>query len=501
MFSYSLHETLHASFYSENQTYFDGASLYNTQVYDEKYGHTFVSSSNGSSRSGLINDTFYEFASSQWASTSSQSTQSGSFTSRQSYTDGDNGSGFGDSADVVGSFLKQAAATASASSHKYTLTSTRSAAFTQAFASAGTSLISGSATAVELGTSTYTTTANQTGTVYLFGAALFAQAYEANRGLLPPLRLAASAFAVTQSPTATNLCLAETITGTFQWITSFYERKTASTATNTIILSPPNFTITQNYTSSYEFWSLTKWSSTVLRPNLLANRKTFISAGYIGTGGLSSVFTSYSLIPAELSDVNMFAPVYSGISSVRVFTSKQGGLTIGGSTAACQWVFTGSAWSLKITKINSSTSTTLYATVSLLGANSTTTLAALHVVGNTTAILGPAIPGTANQMDHVSYTMAGSVNTSRPAFFVSGMCGTTFIETSASQSSSASSVLMLGLTYPASSLPAFKARTGVSFSTYTATQRGAETNLLLPSVWTHLKWNEASRGDVVSVNQ
>jgi hypothetical protein len=510
MFSYSSHESVAINFYSENQTYYDGANLSQTAVDYSKYGHTYAEEFVGSTRNGALNDSLVVSGRSQWASTHLDSTQSASFTTQSYYTDADAATDLGDSSPVVGTYPKQAAASASVSSHKYTLTSTQSTVFSTVFATVGTSSITGSASATTQGTSTYTATAAQAGTVYLFGDGAMAQIYNADRGWLPPTRLVGKAFAITSPSISNGPHPAASISGDFSWVSNFYNKQTASTVTNTIVASPPNFTYTKNYTSSYEYFDVTEWTSTQLQPAVSAKRKIYASQGYIFPGASSGVFTSYNLSPAGLSALSLFVSAFPGIYFPRIFTTVFGGFNLDGSSGLARWVYTNSEWSLQLTKTNSSTSITLWGTISLSGSNSTVTDNATTSVGNTTAILGPGIPITRDSAHLISVSVfrSGTASTG-PIYYFSAPGGSSFAEASSSRSDSTAFTLTAGsqteswapATFENSILGAYKKNFGASFSTASTTKNDLGLAFTLPSVWMHSKYNEAGRADPVSVIQ
>jgi hypothetical protein len=508
MFAYSSHESLAKNFYSENQTYNDGTDLFQTIENYSSYGHTYAEEFGGSTRNGLVNDSLVVSGRSQWASTHAASTQSASFTTQDYYTNADNSSSAGDGSPVTGTYQKQAAGSASVSSHKYTLTSTQSTVFSTVFATVGTSSITGSASATTQGTSTYTSTAAQAGTVHLFGDAAMAQLYNADRGWLPPSRLAGRAFAITHSSLSNGPHPAASFSGNFSWVTNFYNKQTASTVTNTIVASPPNFTYTKNYTSSYEYFDVTEWTSTQLQPAVSAKRKIYASQGYIFPGASSGVFTSYNLSPAGLSALSLFVSAFPSIYFPRIFTTVVGGLSLDGSSGLARWVYTNSAWSLRLTKTNSSTSTTLWGTISLSGSNATVTDNATASVGNTTAVLGPAIPITHDSAHLVSVSVfrSGTASTG-PIYYFSASGGSSFAEVSSSRSDSTAFTLTAGsqtaswapATFENSILGAYKKNFGASFSTASTTKNDLGLAFTLPSVWVHSKYHEAGRVDPVSV--
>lgn len=502
MFFYSSAISARSNYESRVETYFDGSSQFRTEYAYQETGETYAEESVGSSRSGFpAKDTSYNSGRSAWASTSTGDTQAASFTTQNYVTDAVAGTSFGDISAVTGTYVKGADGAGRTTSRSYVLASTQTAIFGQTFAMIGTSPLSGTASATEAGTQTYSTTAAQPGTVFLYGGAANVQLFDAQRGPLPPQRVAGKAFAVTHSSLANSAYPLGTISGTFDWISNFYFRPTFSTSTNFVQGYPPNFTLTLNTTLSYEYFVSTQWSTTGLTAALSAIRKKYVQSGYIGTAGMDSVYSSFSVSPLGLTNLTLFVPVFPSISSLNIFTRATGGLTLDGSSASAAWTYTGGAWSLRLTKANSSSFSTLYGTIDLTGSNATTTENASAQTGNTTAVLGPIFPATAQGVDEVSITLREAGDATRPFFFFSAPIETTFLENSSSLSASSSLVLSLGASYPISSLRAYKKHIGISFSTETTSLRGAGFSFTLPGVWQHSKWNEAGRTDAVSVNQ
>lgn len=524
MFSYNSFVSF-ANFFSKNLTETQevnstsSLTLFLTNVDFTEFKSDGIYFSYASERNGNINDTQIVSESQFWSHSSTGSTQVASSSSRSYYTDGDAGTSAGDPAEVTTTFEKAYDAIGTTSSRKYTLTSTTTTQFLQIFATVGdgtdTTILSGTASATIAGTitsQTYTTTSPETGTAYLFGSGLYNVLFDAGRGFLPPLRIVGNAIGILDSITNGPIS-AETFSGTYEKATELYSRKTAETITNNSTESPPNFTRSEAYTTSYEYFDITQISSTSLSPSFTANRKRLKSLGYVGTSLGSSIYTTYSATPSGLSDVLEFASIFNSVVQIKIYTESSTLADSDNVSSSLQWIYTNAGWSLKITRAsNTSTSTTLFATISFSGSNETTTSAATHSVGNTTAFLGPILPVTLSSFNEISITLrysgAASSNSTRPFYLYSARCGSSFDETSSFFSSIQTSITTIGsgsspldrITYADSELSAYKKAYGISFSTSSTTVYGFIT-AGYPSIWSHSKWNEAGVSDAISVNQ
>jgi len=232
-----------------------------------------------------------------------------------------------------------------------------------------------------------------------------------------------------------------------------------------------------------------------------------------------SFYTALNISPAELSDTSFgdttVQILANNVCTPHIYTSTRGGLSVGGSSASAAWTYVSSDWKLRVTKRNSVTSTTLFATLEFSGSAETTTqnatAAIVTATGNiTSAVLGPLLPLTISSLNTVSVTLRESGNSTNPFFgrsFVQSSSAAT--ETSYSTSNSSSSAHQMGtagtfpwtpITFPESRITGHKAMQAVSLSTASTTVRTGHT-ASFPATAKNAKWNEACRSDVVSVVQ
>lgn len=427
-----------------------------------------------------------------------------------------------------------------------TLTATETYSHTTLFAYVGGSQISGSATGTRLGSSapfqpsTYTSTFAGTPTAYLFGGKFYAPHVRNTRANPPPLRIVAPVFAVTNSSVLNSAYAMSPVSGSiFDGISKFYKSSTTSLTEGATVTS--GFAdLTSGATSSYAFFGVTEFSSTAVNLAADARRKdlsfSYIDPEIIGydeneepiygetpnagfyftnLGASQSFFYLTQIEPSELSAMlnPWFVPVLNGHfpdkafpgQMPRVFTTIETAM-IGESSASVRWSHISGSWQIVITKANSSTSTTTTGQISFLSTIQTKTADATGLVGNTTAILGPAFPLGFSGLNEVSVTLreAGNAESSAVFFGHSGRNQSTQYADLSFSSSLTSTVYTLGsasgwgrVTYPDSSLLAYKNKKGISFSTSSKTVQFS--TLPMPPTTTHQKWNEAGRQDSVGV--
>jgi hypothetical protein len=490
------------------------------EAYGSGFGGTSVD------QFGLTSDQYFSYTAndvqtisrattSAWASTSTGSSQAASSSLIDYTNDAVTGSG-GNSVAVTSTYQKTHNGKTSISNgtHTYSLSSTQTYAFSQNFATVGGSTLSGTAAATRTQTSTYTTSIVAPTTVYLYGGAFFLQKFYAGRGALPPLRGVQKAFGLTAGLSNGPHPVAG-FSGEFAGATDSYSYVpffSTETISNTIEAgTPPNTssaTLTVSYTSSWEDISATLASSTALF-NLSPQAARRRLSGFLDADKTGELFSTYNLNPADLSAVVSFVPIFHHISQPLVFTSMAYGFSVDDSSASAQWIRTASQWSLRLTKANSSTSTTLWATISLSGATASASVNADETVGNSIYVLGPLQPVTYKSAHRISVTLADDNSTAdSPHYFYSGVAGTSFSEGSSSRTASVSSTHELGsqaspwlpATYPESSLSFYKPLRGISISTNTATYSD-RAGLSIPTFYQNSKWNEAGRNDAVSLGQ
>lgn len=437
-----------------------------------------------------------------------------------------------------------------------TLTATETYALTTLFGYAGGSQVSGSASATRLSSSapfqpsTYTSTFAGTPTVYLYGGKFYAPYIKNARQNPPPLRAVAPLLAVTESSVqASAYAMFPVIDSVFSGIEKFYKSSTSSKTEQDIAGSNTAASawtaLEGGVTRSHVLFTVTDFSSSAANLALEAKRKdlsfSYIEPEIIGydendepifgqTPNVGFYFTNLSasqsffyltqIEPSELSTMSnsWFVPVLNGHfpdkafpgQMPRIFTNVETA-QINGSSASVRWAHISSSWKIVITKANSSTSLTTTGQISFLSTISTKTAEATGLVGNTTAILGPAFPLGFSGMNEVSFTLreAGdteSTQSSAVFFGHSGRHGASSYADASFSSNSFSTVHTLGsgsgwqrVTYPDSSLTAYKNKKGVSFSTSTKTVQFS--TLSLPPTTTHRKWNEAGRTDSVALTE
>jgi hypothetical protein len=410
----------------------------------------------------------------------------------------------------------------------YSLPSTETYAFSQTFALLDETTLSATASATRTRTGSLSASYSGTGTAYLFGGPFSGQLFFHARENPPPLRRVAAASAVTQASVAASHYPAQSInTGNFLWIQNLYQRTSFSGTSESMTTDGTNFTFTYKTTTSFEYFKATQIESTALNGIAKASRKAIVSNVYLSHSGASQVHHSYSLSPADLTQIDsLFVSIASMVLHPRIFTSVLSGLTLAGESGSAQWIPVLSTWSLRLTTANTLSSGTLYGTIEFSGETSTTETSANAIVGNTTVMMGPLHPFTHQGLNVISVTLqenaaslASSIN--HPFYVMTGMLGTEWSETSFFYTGSSTQIISIGTatqnfvaaSYPHSVLSAWKNRGGVSFSTQTTSEivtvAGSDFttdgvqfySLGIPTVFKNSKWNEAGRNDQVSVSQ
>jgi hypothetical protein len=229
-----------------------------------------------------------------------------------------------------------------------------------------------------------------------------------------------------------------------------------------------------------------------------ALRKVLVGNGVISSNSIAGEIT---FDPTISEDWTSGASVSPNLISFSIFTQeKSSSDTSGGTTYA--WSYQSSSWRLYATTSNSSTSSSYSIAYGTSGSASTTTQNATKSIGVTTAILGPKIPLTISSFNQLSVSTRFTGSSGASAVFSS------FNESSASSvstsySGSSSTTIDFGsgtspapVTYENSLLSWYVANVVASISTQTVS---GYPNGSIPSLFKASKWNEASRGDSVSV--
>jgi hypothetical protein len=383
--------------------------------------------------------------------------------------------------------------------------------------------ISGSASATRTKSGSQTLSATGPHTVYLFGpvSALYAQLIYNERSPLPPTRNVAPVFVVTNTMSnGLHPINSVGLKSTFSWVKSHYSSQSSFTSTSSSSFVSGAASVTKQSTSAYDLFTVTSASSTLVNLSLIASRKAIDFYAYLNTDtGQPSFFATAEFQPSGLGMYDQSEMVFASIFLPNVFypfiyTSIRSGLTVDGSSASAQWVRTNSAWSLQVTKKNSATSSTLFATLNLSGAISTSSQGATGVIasGNSpSAVLGPEIPLTLESMNILSITQSAQNNTADNIFYaISYPQTSSSVSSSSFSSSSTSRTQQIGssgaayapATYANSAITAYKKRPALSFSTYSSSGHIAQLTmrtLSLPISFANSKLNEAGVSDHVPV--
>ena len=233
-----------------------------------------------------------------------------------------------------------------------------------------------------------------------------------------------------------------------------------------------------------------------------ALRKVLVGNGVISSNSIAGEIT-YN--PTISEDWTSGASVSPHLFSFNIFTqAKSTSDTSGGGTYA--WSYQSSSWKLYATTSNSSTSSSYSIAYGTSGSASTTTQNATKSIGVTTAILGPEIPLTISSFNQLSVSTrftgsSGEASADFSSFNKSFESSASSVSTSYSGSSSTtidfgSGTSLAPVTYENSLLSWYVANVVASISTQTVS---GYPNGSIPSLFKASKWNEASRGDSVSV--
>lgn len=246
-----------------------------------------------------------------------------------------------------------------------------------------------------------------------------------------------------------------------------------------------------------------------------ARRRRYQGGAFFGTNGTSGTAMSWDFFnqmvnPTIAPDFSPFVSIGAGVFSRRIFTQIERSIgsshySIAGSSAYLCWSYISSSWKLFATKTNSTTSTTLE--ISLLTSSSAQTTTggatiAIGLVNNSnspaTFILGPLVPFSTLSFNEISVTRSASNYTSRTFVLFSGS-GTTGTAASSSSAHAASTSFSFSDGTTNSNLPFYASAPAVSITT--SSVDAFYVNGFDVTIYKNSKWNEAGRGDPVSVDQ
>ena len=234
---------------------------------------------------------------------------------------------------------------------------------------------------------------------------------------------------------------------------------------------------------------------------LIASRKAISGNAFIASNSLFSSINFNSTISADWTNG---VSVAFGIKSASIFTNLE---TVDSTTF--QWKYSSSSWILHATSTNTSTSSTYTISLSFDGAISTSSENAMLLIGCTTALRGPYYPFTVESLNEISVSTIRDDTDGKSAYYssvVSSLASSesTIINSSSSITTSFSSSDSVSgfspMKFENSLLSWAVANIVASISTNTWSTGYAERGVI-PSIYQAAKWNEASRGDPVIVNQ
>lgn len=384
----------------------------------------------------------------------------------------------------------------------HTTPPTTTAAFSQTFWTLGTgtntTLLSGtvSGTSTTTGASTLTLS-SATCLVPLFVIAMptVQRWYEARDNPNPTgLRKAGIAFAATHSAgTATVVGLSP---GTNSYMADLGFMTDASgtvTGFNTDGIAEGGSTDETYFTGKRA--SVTAWTAS----NLLSAHRGVISESACISG--TEMGEAFTFSPPVDATWTQGISIANQVFAPRIFTDRK---VVDSTTFA--WKYQSSSWRLHASSTNTSTTSTYTVAVGLSGNATTDTGNAIQAIGVTTAVLGPLLPFTLSALNVVSVTTRFTDTAGASAYFSSQNSATASSSSSMVTASSSATVSMgsspafLPGSYENSLLTWAVANVAVSISTSTWSSL-FDGEGSIPSIYRASKWNEASRGDPVSVNQ
>lgn len=384
----------------------------------------------------------------------------------------------------------------------YTIPATATTVKTQAFATVGsgtaTTVLSATASATDTTTGSSTATlASATTLVPFFALSMqtVQRWYEARQNP-PPLRRAGIVFAATHgSSTGAVTSLAA---GSNAFLSDL--SITTSSSSSEIILGAP-LPETRRTHATYFVGNKGSYTHSTAASILSAARRQ-VSGGFFHDG---SLFAGPSYSPSVAATWTNGVSVASGLKTASIFTTPEAD-----SNTTYRWFFDGTSWLLLATSSNTVTTSAYTVTYTFTGIPSTSAFAATYGIGVTTALLGPIQPFTTSSLHVVSVS---TQNTGGASAFFTGRNSSTAGSSSASTSSSSSQTYAIGsatddqpATFPASDLSYAVAHVAASVSTQLSSGfsgiPGATFDAgSIPSLFSAAKWNEAGRGDAVSVDQ
>lgn len=385
----------------------------------------------------------------------------------------------------------------------YTVPQTSTSIFTQIFRSIGTSTL--------LGTASATTTNTQTQTLTLSNATTLApilalelpklERWFVARENPPGLRRAALAFAATHTGTSV---IASLSAGSHSYRTDFESSSISSTDgytfNSTEVNSAGGATVNDLEGSTTTYFaarspSSTGWTATDV---LSAVRRALPGPAFVSQTEIGSAITFSPSIAATWTGG---VSVAQGIQSANIFTNAR----VHASTTF-RWKYESSSWRLHATSSNSATTSSYTVAAGVSGLASTDTSPAFQIIGVTTAILGPAHPFTALSLNELSVSTLLSDTSGVSAYYSSRNASSAgSFSTLVTASSSATTQLGSGsgfapATFADSLLTWAVAQVAASVQTATWSSY-IDGEGSIPSIFRASKWNEASRGDPVSVDQ
>lgn len=384
----------------------------------------------------------------------------------------------------------------------YTEPATGTTQFSQVFATVGTSTFSGtaSATTTLAGSTRTLTLSNATTLVPLFALSMptVQRWYEARENP-PGLRGAGIAFAATH--TASTSAVQGLAAGSNTFATDLSFGSSASSSSNGAT-APFDGTAGQSersQTGETYFTgrraSSTGWTATGV---LSAARRSLGGPAFISQTGIGSAMT---FSPSMTATWTGGVSVAQNIQSANIFTNAR----VHASTTF-RWKYESSSWRLHATSSNTSTTSSYTVAAGISGSASTQASPAFHAIGVTTAILGPAHPFTALSLNELSVSTLLS-DTSGVSAYYSSRNASSASSSSTFVTASSSTTTQLGsgsgfspATFADSLLTWAVAQVAASIQT-TTWSSSIDGEGSIPSIYRASKWNEAGRGDPVSVDQ
>lgn len=384
----------------------------------------------------------------------------------------------------------------------YTEAATGTTQFSQVFATVGTSTLSGTATATTtLGGSTRTLTlSNVTTLVPLFALNMptVQRWYEA-RANPPGLRGAGIAFAATHTASTSAVQGLAAGSNTFATDLSFGSSTSSSSNGATAPFDGTAGQSERSQTGETYFTgrrvSSTGWTATGV---LSAARRSLAGPAFVSQTGIGSAIT---FSPSMTATWTGGVSVAQGIQSANIFTNAR----VHASTTF-RWKHESSSWRLHATSSNTSTTSFYTVAVGISGSANTNTSPAFEIIGVTTAILGPAHPFSALSLNELSVSTL-LADTSGVSAYYSSRNASSAGSSSTFVTASSSATTQLGsgsgfspATFADSLLTWAVAQVAASVQT-TTWSSSFDGEGSIPSIYRASKWNEASRGDPVSVDQ